>query len=148
MPDSVITSSFIVRACATTLRMFFERPDELIATRAVAGAGAQPYRMRDPILEPVVVGEARHHACIAEAECGHRRVFRQIDRQMRRAMPAEPPLPMKMTRPPCSRVRNQSRARGGECLAKTASSTAGRAMQAPHVIGEESLVIGINRTFS
>jgi hypothetical protein len=33
MPDSVITSSFIVRAWASALRMFFERPDELMATR-------------------------------------------------------------------------------------------------------------------
>ena len=33
MPDNVITSSSIARAFATALRMFFERPDELIATR-------------------------------------------------------------------------------------------------------------------
>jgi hypothetical protein len=33
IPDSVTTSSFISRAFATALMMFFERPDELIATR-------------------------------------------------------------------------------------------------------------------
>ncbi|MGY4428888.1 hypothetical protein ACVWWO_001365 [Bradyrhizobium sp. F1.13.1] len=39
------------------------------------------------------------------------------------AMPAEPPLPMKMTRPPCSRARNQA-VRVAEILAKTPSSIA------------------------
>ena len=60
------------------------------------------------------------------------------------AMPAEPPLPMKMTRPPRSRVRNQA-ARVADDLREQRVIRRDHAVQAPHVIVEERLLIAIDR---
>ena len=122
MPDSVTTSSFIVRACATALRMFFERPDELIATRQSPARALSLDSMRKPVLETVIIGKARHHAGIAEAECGHRCVLRQIDREMG-GDAGRAPIADEDERPPCSRARNQA-VRVAEILAKIPSSIA------------------------
>lgn len=122
--------------------MFFERPDELIATRQSPERALSPHSMRKPVLEAVIIGKARHHAGIAEAECRHRCVLRQIDCEMgsnagRTSIADEDDAAalLARTQPGRAGVGNPGENPVVNCR---------RVMEAPHIIVEESLVIGID----